>query len=248
MCVNTITKTISKGDAMKRKTVIAAVTCLTMGALAFVGVYQIKENQNQNAIVEEEENSLLPVENIVEPTEMKENEVAQNQETEENTQESTEEVVVEETIEVEANQEETYHFSDEDKLKWPVKGEVLFDYSMDKTVYDPTLEQYRYSKGMAIAGKVNEKVYFSATGKIVDISTNEETGCTVTQEIGNGYVVKYGQLKELNFQVGDIVQEGQVVGFITEPTKYYAVQGSNVYFAVEKDQVPVDPKEYLEGE
>ena len=92
---------------MKRKIVIAAVTCLTMGALAFVGVYQMKENQNQNAIVEEEENSLLPVENIVEPTEMKENEVAQNQETEENTEESTEEVVVEETVEVEANQEET---------------------------------------------------------------------------------------------------------------------------------------------
>ena len=34
-----------------------------------------------------------------------------------------------------------------------------------------------------------------------------------------------------------MVQEGQVVGFITEPTKYYAVQGSNVYFAG-KDQVP----------
>ena len=91
-------------------------------------------------------------------------------------------------------------------MKWPLKGGVLFDYIMYKTVYDPTLEQYRYSKGMAIAGKVNDKVYFSATGKIVDISTNEETGCTVTQEIGNGYVVKYGQLKELNFQVGDMVQ------------------------------------------
>ena len=55
----------------------------------------------------------------------------------------------------------------------------------------------------------------------------------------------YGQLKELNFAVGDMVESGQVVGYVSEPTKYYSVEGSNVYFQLLKDGVPVDPAEVL---
>ena len=98
---------------------------------------------------------------------------------------------------------------------------------------------------MVFSANVNDKVYFVAKGKITNISTNEETGCTVTQDIGDGYTAIYGQLKELNFEVGDMVESGQVVGYVSEPTKYYSVEGSNVYFQILKDGVPVDPKEIL---
>ena len=116
---------------------------------------------------------------------------------------------------------------------------------MDSTIYFPTLEQYRCNPAMVISGKVNDKVFAMAKGKITDIQENEETGCTVIQDLGDGYAAVYGQLKELNFAKGDTPEAGQVLGYVSEPTKYYTTEGSNVYFQLKKDGKAVDPKEYL---
>ena len=141
--------------------------------------------------------------------------------------------------------QEALHFNPENGLVWPLEGTVLLDYSMDSTIFFPTLQQYQYNPAMVISAKVNQKVYAIAKGKITDITTNEETGCTVTQDLGDGYTAVYGQLKELNFDVGEMVESGQVVGYVSEPTKYYSVEGSNIYFQILKDGVPVDPAEIL---
>lgn len=138
----------------------------------------------------------------------------------------------------------TQHF-DKSSAVWPIEGDVLLDYSMDSTIYFPTLEQYRCNPAMVISGNVNDKVFAMATGKITDIQENEETGCTVIQDLGDGYAAVYGQLKELNFAKGDTPEAGQVLGYVSEPTKYYTTEGSNVYFQLKKDGKAVDPKEYL---
>lgn len=137
------------------------------------------------------------------------------------------------------------HFDTEAGLLWPVNGSVILDYSMDQTVYFTTLDQYKYNPAVIIAGNVNEKVKAAASGKITEISTNEVTGCTVTMDIGDGYSAIYGQLKEVPYEVGAYVEAGNSLGFVNEPTKYYALEGSNVYFSLEKDGVPVDPVEYF---
>jgi murein DD-endopeptidase MepM/ murein hydrolase activator NlpD len=159
------------------------------------------------------------------------------------------EEAVEETIEEIEPQEtfaDTLHFSGEDSPVWPLEGEVLLDYSMDSTIYFPTLDQYKCNPAVIISGEVNSKVYLIAKGIITDISTNEVTGCTVTEDLGDGYEAVYGQLKELNFSVGDEVEGGQVIGYISEPTKYYSVEGSNLYFELLKDGEPVNPLEYFD--
>ena len=51
--------------------------------------------------------------------------------------------------------------------------------------------------------------------------------------------------KELNFKKGDMIEAGQTIGYVGEPTKYYSTEGSNVYFELQKDGKPVNPKEYL---
>jgi septal ring factor EnvC (AmiA/AmiB activator) len=38
---------------------------------------------------------------------------------------------------------------------------------------------------------------------------------------------------------------GDEMGCVAAATKYYALEGNNLYFAMEKDGVPVDPTEYL---
>ncbi|MCH5333847.1 MAG: M23 family metallopeptidase [Agathobacter sp.] len=140
---------------------------------------------------------------------------------------------------------ETLHFRPENGIVWPLEGEVILDYSMDSTIFFPTLEQYRCNPAMVIAGAVNDKVFSVMRGKIIEVFNSEETGCTVRQDLGDGYIATYGQLKELNFGVGDIVESGQVIGYVSEPTKYYSVEGSNAYFSLKKDGNPVNPRDYL---
>jgi len=138
------------------------------------------------------------------------------------------------------------HFPVEEGLLWPMDGNVIMNYSMDATIYHATLDQYKYNPAIIIAGEVNNKVYSVAKGKISDISQNEVTGTTVTVDLGDGYQAIYGQLKELNFDEGDYLESGHVIGYVSEPTKYYSVEGSNLYFELRKDGEPVDPIIFFE--
>ena len=154
--------------------------------------------------------------------------------------------VDEEVQETTSSNVETLHFAAEDGLNWPLQGNVVLNYSMDQTVYFATLDQYKYNPAVIIAGEVNDRVSAAAEGKITDISNSAVTGCTVTMDLGDGYSAIYGQLKEVPYEVGDIVSKGKLVGYIAEPTKYYSVEGSNLYFALQKDGEPVDPVSFFE--
>lgn len=137
------------------------------------------------------------------------------------------------------------HFAEE-VLPWPVLGNVLLPYSMDSTIYFPTLGQYRYHSAIVIGTMVNETVSIVADGVIKDVYTSEETGLTVVEDLGDGYEAIYGQLKDLNFETGNEVKQGQTLGYVGETTKYYAVEGSNLYFAMRKDGEAINPMAYLE--
>ena len=135
-----------------------------------------------------------------------------------------------------------------DQLLWPVAGNVLIriSISMDKSVYFATLDQYKYNPAIIIQGTLDENVMSAAPGKITKIETLEETGMTVTMDIGDGYEVIYGQLKELPVKEGDYLQAGETVGYVSEPTRFYTKEGCNVYFEVRKDGESVDPMALLQ--
>ncbi|MDD6482642.1 MAG: M23 family metallopeptidase [Lachnospiraceae bacterium] len=234
---------------MKKQQYIAAVACLVAGAIGFAGVYatekgQERKNNQQNIAQETQQTSPASYEVVPKKTVEKEKKVTvvKKDETKSVAEEKKSESA-EKTKETAAKQN-TLHFQKENAV-WPIEGDILLDYSMDTTIYFPTLEQYRCNPAMVIGGQVNDKVLAMTRGKIMQISENEETGCTVRQDLGDGYTAVYGQLKEVNFAEGDMVEGGQVIGYVNEPTKYYATEGSNVYFSLEKDGTPVNPKDYL---
>lgn len=138
------------------------------------------------------------------------------------------------------------NFTENSLMEWPIRGTVLIDYNMNETVYYPTLDQYRVSPAIAVQAVEDAPVYAAADGQVLSVEQDACTGTTVTMELGNGYQAVYGQLKDLTVAEGDTVKEGEVIGNINEPTKYYSVEGPNLYFAVKKDGNPVDPFEYLE--
>lgn len=137
-------------------------------------------------------------------------------------------------------------FADDSTLFWPVDGDVILNYSMDKSIYFSTLNQYKYHPAIVISADMGSEVLCAARGKVSEVSVNEETGTTVRMELGNGYEAIYGQLKELAVEQGDMVETGELLGYVSEPTKYYSLEGSNLYFQLLKDGEPVNPMEFME--
>ena len=109
------------------------------------------------------------------------------------------------------------------------------DYSMDGTVYFQTLNEYKYNPALIIGSQTGNPVVAAAKGIVESIDTNEETGTTLTMNIGDNYELIYGQLKEVAVAQGDVVEQGELLGYVSEPTKYYCEEGSNLYFAMKKD-------------
>lgn len=137
-------------------------------------------------------------------------------------------------------------FTEEEALMWPSAGTILIDYSMDGSVYFPTLNQYKYNPALIIGSEVGNQVLAAARGMVESIYVDDETGTTLVMNIGNGYKLTYGQLKELAVEEGDIVEEGAVLGYVSEPTKYYSKEGGNLYFQMTQNDASVDPVLYLE--
>lgn len=137
-------------------------------------------------------------------------------------------------------------FSEDSTLTWPASGAVLIGYSMDQTVFFSTLEQYKYNPALIIGGEVGETIAASAAGIVTDIETTAQTGVTVTMDLGNGYSAVYGQLDNVPLEIGDYVGAGETVGTLSEPTKYYSVEGPNLYFQILKDGEPENPMNFME--
>ena len=137
-------------------------------------------------------------------------------------------------------------FSEGSKLQWPVKGNIILDYSMDSTIYFSTLDSYRCNPAIVIQSENGTAVYAGTKGVVKEVSSNEEIGYYVVVGIGNGYELTYGQLADIKAAVGDTVEADSVIGVVGEVTRYYKNEGSNVYFKMTKDGNSCDPLDYLE--
>lgn len=136
-------------------------------------------------------------------------------------------------------------FANTKELCWPVMGNIILDFSMDKTIYFPTLDVYRCNAGIMIQSEAGTQVCAASAGKVLEIGRNEEIGNYVKLDMGNGYTAIYGQLEDITVKVNDIVEMEKKIGTVAEPTKYYSIEGCNVYFQLNKDDTPINPIEYF---
>ena len=130
-------------------------------------------------------------------------------------------------------------------LLWPVDGNVIMNYSMDHLVYYATLMQFKVNPAIVIDAEVGTEVKAAATGIITDIYDDPVTGLTVTMDIGDEYSLLYGQLANVSHKIGDRLSEGDIIGTVNTPTKYYSIEGSNLYFMVKNQDETVNPMLYL---
>lgn len=136
----------------------------------------------------------------------------------------------------------TLHFAQNDGLLRPVIGETLIPYSMDGSIYFSTLDHYKYNPALMIATEPGTPVAACAEGKVVAIFHDAEIGHAVTMDLGDGYQLTYGQLEGINVSLNSYVNEGDTIGSVAAPTKYFCVEGSNLYLELTMNGAPVNPE------
>ena len=125
---------------------------------------------------------------------------------------------------------ESVTYNGTSKLTWPIKGNIILPYSVSSTVYFESLDQYRINKGILIEAKEGDEVRAVKRAKVREIRKSAEYGQTVLMDLGNEYTVLYGQLKDLRVKEGTLVNTGDVIAKVANPTSYYTLEGTNLYF------------------
>jgi len=127
-------------------------------------------------------------------------------------------------------------------MMWPVYGDTVMPFSGTSLIYDPTLDQFRTNDNLRIAAYEGDAVRAGADGRVTAIGQNVRQGNYVVIDHGNGWIATYGQLMDNPLVTeGDIVQAGQIIGGVGQPSIFGTENGTHVHFRVERDQVAVNP-------
>ena len=236
----------------KQKKIRLAVSGLLLAAVVGTGIYAYRLDQSSQAqmekmaqIPDETEEKTENVSTSRAEADMPEETESQPAPTAEPVPETTPVPETEETV---TAAETPLEFSESSVLVYPMEGttgEILIPFNMENTVYFPTLDVYKCSPAMVMAAETGTPVMAAAASQVLLVENNEETGLTVTMDMGNGYQAVYGQLAEVTVEPGQRAEASAVIGTVGSPTKYYVDEGSNLYFAMTKDGDPIDPSLYL---
>lgn len=132
------------------------------------------------------------------------------------------------------------HYNEDQGLTKPVSGEVLMHYNMDGTVYFATLNQYKYNPATLFTATEGEDVVACAEGRVVNVYQDAKLGNAVELELGDGYVATYGQLSDIMVEKDGYVKAGDKLGTVAAPSRFYLLEGTNLYFSLKKDDTSVN--------
>lgn len=226
---------------------IILLVCLIAATAIAVGSVMINRNNDSEKLVdlneEKEDTDKKPVDSGVE------------QQTEEETQTTVEDTNSDANSEITSGGNDggakntstsaSLNFTSSSALYWPIEGNVILDFNMENTIYFPTLNKYQCNPAIIIQGDVDTPVLSAAEGVVKEISENEELGSFMVVSLGNNYEITYGQLKSIQVTEGQAIKAKDIIAYVNTPTKYYTVEGNNLYFMLTKDGEPIDPLDYL---
>ena len=133
-------------------------------------------------------------------------------------------------------------FGDDHTMSWPILGDIVMEFSMDRTIFDVTLEQFRTSDSISIQAEAGDIVRSAAEGIVREITNTRINGVSVVVDHGNGWMTTYSQLDEdLFISEGDVLLEGQRIGVVAEPSIHRVLLGDHLGFTVKRNGVPHDP-------
>ena len=116
-------------------------------------------------------------------------------------------------------------------LIWPTNGKVVTKFGSSKNGSN--------SDGIRILVNSNSSIKAAASGNVVYVGNEVGNyGNLVIIQSKQEWFTSYGNLSEILVKKGDEIKSGQIIGQIDH---------QQLYFAVRKDSVPVNPIKYLKG-
>ena len=129
---------------------------------------------------------------------------------------------------------------------WPVRGQVVADWSLEVLAYDETMGDWRTHSGVDIAAPVGTQVMAAAAGTVASVEQDDLMGTTVTIAHAEGLTSIYANLGEVpTVEAGDHVNAGDIIGAIGTTAVAESARAPHLHFEMELDGNSVDPVSYL---
>ncbi len=129
---------------------------------------------------------------------------------------------------------------------WPVKGEVISDFSLEVLAYDQTMGDWRTHSGVDIAAETGTRVLAMGNGTVSRVYEDDLMGTSVVIDHGQGLVSCYHNLTQRpTVREGDQVVTGTVIGAVGDTAIAEVGRPSHLHLEVMLDERTVDPLDYL---
>ncbi len=129
---------------------------------------------------------------------------------------------------------------------WPVKGEVLRDFSVETLSPDPTMGDWRTHAGLDISANLGERVLCMTEGTVADIWEDEKLGTCIRVEHGGKLESVYANLSpQPTVKVGDPMGIGAILGAVGTTANAESGMAPHLHLEVFREGESIDPMELL---
>ena len=129
---------------------------------------------------------------------------------------------------------------------WPVKGEVIRDFSLEVLAYDETMGDWRTHCGMDISAQLGTEVCAVSAGTVEAVYADDLMGTTVVIDHGKDIRSIYSNLAAVpTVEVGDAVKTGTVIGAVGETALAESGRPPHLHLEMTRNGHIVDPLQYL---
>ena len=129
---------------------------------------------------------------------------------------------------------------------WPVKGEIIGDFSLEVLAYDETMGDWRTHSGVDIAAEAGTEVCAMSSGTVEAVYHDDLMGTTVVIDHGSGVKSVYSNLAATpTVLVGDEVGIHAVIGSVGSTSLAESSKPAHLHLEMIKDDLTVDPMQFL---
>lgn len=106
----------------------------------------------------------------------------------------------------------------------------------------PYSNYYQFHTGVDIANNMNTEVKATAKGKVVFAGRRGTYGKLIIVDHDNGYQTYYAHLNSIVIEVGDSINQGQIIGYMGQTGR---TTGTHLHYEVRYSGRPLNPIQYF---
>lgn len=122
---------------------------------------------------------------------------------------------------------------------WPVTGPIRSSYGRRADPFTGATEMHR---GIDIGAGYETPVHAPANGTVLAAGRESTYGNLIVLDHGQGITTRYGHLARFNVKKGDVIQKGDVIGFVGSTGRS---TGPHLHYEVRRDDRTLNPRNYL---